>query len=51
MSSQLSAQWSEPPWGKIRTRTCLALQQAIALPTEARCTLQDLHKINEGKKF
>jgi hypothetical protein len=40
MSSQLSAQWAEPPWGaEPRFELGPALQQASALPTKPRCTL------------
>ncbi len=42
MSSQLSAQWAEPPWGaKPRFELGPALQQASALPTYPRCTLTE----------
>jgi hypothetical protein len=41
MSSQLSAQWAEPPWGaEPRFELGPALQQASALPTEPHCTLE-----------
>jgi hypothetical protein len=44
MSSQLSAQWAEPPWGaEPRFELGPALQQASALPTKPRCTLVFLH--------
>ncbi len=37
MSSQLSAQWAEPPWGaEKRFELGPALQQASALPTKPR---------------
>ena len=40
ISSQLSAQWVEPPWGaEPRFELGPALQQASALPTEPHCTL------------
>jgi hypothetical protein len=39
ISSQLSAQWAEPPWGaKPRFELGPALQQASAPPTEPHCT-------------
>jgi hypothetical protein len=39
ISSQLSAQWAEPPWGaEPRFELGPALQQASALPTEPHCT-------------
>jgi hypothetical protein len=40
ISSQLQAQWAEPPWGsETRFELGPALQQASALPSELRCTL------------
>ncbi len=40
ISSQLSAQWVEPPWGaEPRFELGPALQQASALPTEPHCTV------------
>jgi len=40
ISSQLSAQWVEPPWdAEPRFELGPALQQASALPTEQHCTL------------
>jgi hypothetical protein len=44
ISSQLSAQWAEPPWGaEPRFELGPALQQASALPTEPHCTLTEPH--------
>jgi hypothetical protein len=43
MSSQLSAQWVEPPWGaEPRFELGPALQQASALPTEPHCSAAQL---------
>jgi hypothetical protein len=40
ISSRLSTQWAEPPWGaEPRFKLGPALQQASALPTEPHCTL------------
>jgi hypothetical protein len=57
ISSQLSAQRAEPPWGaEPRFELGPALQQANALPTEPRCTelielldsnLYDLKKVQK----
>ncbi len=44
ISSQLSAQWAEPPLGaEQRFELGPALQQASALPTEPHCTLSEPH--------
>ncbi len=44
ISSQLSAQWVEPPWGaEPRFELGPALQQASALPTEPHCTHTEPH--------
>ncbi len=44
ISSQLSAQWVEPPWGaEPRFELGPALQQASALPSEPHCTLTEPH--------
>jgi hypothetical protein len=42
MSSQQPAQWAEPPWGaEPRFELGPALQQASALPSKPRCTLNN----------
>ena len=47
ISSQLSAQWAEPPWGaQLRSELGPALQQASALPTEPHCTQGEIWNLD-----